>query len=198
MNGCDTFAYVDDALNKAHKNINPDDTTGIKYIDIVNNAMPAFFHSMSGATMALFRGLLALRRAEDVRADLPQHRLARRSCSSPASRTTCSRRAAAVSRRRGPASPTAARVKQAARPRSGRPRCSPPAPTSSTSPARRRRPLRPRRQRADDDHLRLPPVQDRLEREPARSRSRSRRSIHVMVRGYSTTASTFDLVGKKQ
>ena len=59
MNGCDTFAYVDDALNRAHQNINPDDTTGFKYIDIVNNAMPAFFHSMSGATMAMFRGLLA-------------------------------------------------------------------------------------------------------------------------------------------
>ena len=59
MNGCDTFAYIDDALNTAHKNINPDDTTGFKYIDIVNNAMPAFFHSMAGATMALFRGMLA-------------------------------------------------------------------------------------------------------------------------------------------
>lgn len=59
MNGCDTFAYVDDALNTAHQAINPDDTTGHKYIDIVNNAMPAFFHSMTGATMSMFRGLLA-------------------------------------------------------------------------------------------------------------------------------------------
>ena len=58
MNGCDTFAYIDDALNTAHKSINPDDTTGFKYIDIVNNAMPAFFGSMSDATMAMFRGLL--------------------------------------------------------------------------------------------------------------------------------------------
>jgi hypothetical protein len=58
MNGCDTFAYIDDALNKAHKNVNPDDITGTKYIDIVTNAMPAFFHSMSGATMALFRGMV--------------------------------------------------------------------------------------------------------------------------------------------
>jgi hypothetical protein len=58
MNGCDTFAYIDDALNRAHKNINSDDTTGFKYVDIVNNAMPAFFASMSGATMAMFRGLL--------------------------------------------------------------------------------------------------------------------------------------------
>lgn len=59
MNGCDTFAYIDDALNTAHKTINPDDTTGYKYIDIVNNAMPAFFASMSGATMSLFRGFLS-------------------------------------------------------------------------------------------------------------------------------------------
>jgi hypothetical protein len=58
MNGCDTFAYIDDALFTAHKSINPDDTTGFKYIDIVNNAMPAFFHSMSGASMSMFRGLV--------------------------------------------------------------------------------------------------------------------------------------------
>jgi hypothetical protein len=58
MNGCDTFAYIDDALFNSHKAINPDDSTGYKYIDIVNNAMPAFFHSMSGATMSIFRGLL--------------------------------------------------------------------------------------------------------------------------------------------
>lgn len=58
MNGCDTFAYIDDALFTAHKAVNPDDTTGYKYIDIVNNAMPAFFHSMAGATMSMFRGLL--------------------------------------------------------------------------------------------------------------------------------------------
>ncbi|MDX2091657.1 MAG: PPC domain-containing protein [Kofleriaceae bacterium] len=58
MNGCDTFAYIDDALNTAHKAKNPDDTTGTKYVDIVTNAMPAFFHSMSGATMALFRGMV--------------------------------------------------------------------------------------------------------------------------------------------
>jgi hypothetical protein len=59
MNGCDTFAYIDDSLSRAHKAINSDDTTGFKYIDIVNNGMPAFFASMSGATMALFRGFVA-------------------------------------------------------------------------------------------------------------------------------------------
>jgi len=59
MNGCDTFAYIDDALFTAHKAVNPDDTTGYKYVDIANNAMPSFFASMSGATMAMFRGLAA-------------------------------------------------------------------------------------------------------------------------------------------
>jgi hypothetical protein len=59
MNGCDTFAYIDNSLSSAHKSINPDDTTGWKYIDIVNNGEPAFFASMAGASLAMFRGLLA-------------------------------------------------------------------------------------------------------------------------------------------
>ena len=59
MNGCDTFAYIDGSLSSAHKAVNSDDTTGFKYIDIVNNGMPAFFASMAGATMSMFRGLLA-------------------------------------------------------------------------------------------------------------------------------------------
>jgi hypothetical protein len=59
MNGCDTFAYIDGSLSQAHQAINPDDTTGWKYIDIVNNGEPAFFASMAGASMAMFRGLEA-------------------------------------------------------------------------------------------------------------------------------------------
>ncbi len=59
MNGCDTFAYVDDALWSAHAAVNPDDPAGTKYMDIVTNAMPSFFHSMPTATMALVKGLLA-------------------------------------------------------------------------------------------------------------------------------------------
>jgi hypothetical protein len=57
MNGCDTFAYIDSALNDAHKAVNSDDPNGTKYIDIVTNAMPSFFASMAGATMQLYRGL---------------------------------------------------------------------------------------------------------------------------------------------
>ncbi len=58
MNGCDTYAYVDSALADAHAEINADDPDGTKYLDIVTNAMPSFFHSMPNATMALVRGLM--------------------------------------------------------------------------------------------------------------------------------------------
>jgi hypothetical protein len=60
MNGCDTYAYVDSGLGDAHQEINPDDTTGHKYVDIVTNAMPSFFANMAGATMSMFRGLMKL------------------------------------------------------------------------------------------------------------------------------------------
>lgn len=59
VNGCDTYAYIDTALNEAHADVNPDDPEGTRYVDIVTNAMPSFFRSMAGATMAMFRGLLA-------------------------------------------------------------------------------------------------------------------------------------------
>jgi len=59
MNGCDTFAYVDEALFEAHAAVNPDDPTGRRHVDIVNNAMPAYFFSMAPATMALVSGLLS-------------------------------------------------------------------------------------------------------------------------------------------
>ena len=42
MNGCDTYAYVDDALYAAHRDVNPDET-GTRYVDLVTNAMPAIF-----------------------------------------------------------------------------------------------------------------------------------------------------------
>jgi hypothetical protein len=59
MNGCDTYAYVDTALWDAHARVNPDDPTGTKHLDIVMNAMPAFFRSMPAATMALIRGMMS-------------------------------------------------------------------------------------------------------------------------------------------
>ncbi len=59
INGCDTYAYIDSALNEAHADVNADDPDGTKHVDIVTNAMPSFFRSMAGATMAMMRGLLA-------------------------------------------------------------------------------------------------------------------------------------------
>lgn len=58
VNGCDTFAYVDTALNDAHAAVNADDPNGTKYIDIIMNAMPAFFASMANATTVFVEALL--------------------------------------------------------------------------------------------------------------------------------------------
>lgn len=57
MNGCDTFAYVDGSLAKTRSVLNPDDPTGTKYMDMVTNAMPAFFSSMPDASLAMIEGL---------------------------------------------------------------------------------------------------------------------------------------------
>jgi hypothetical protein len=58
LNGCDTFAYEDDSLAKTHALLNPDDPTGSKYLDIMRNAMPAYFNSMPDASMAVIDALL--------------------------------------------------------------------------------------------------------------------------------------------
>ena len=58
MNGCDTYAYVDSALNDAHARVNPDDATGTKYVDIVTNAMPAYFREVDRDTIAMITGLM--------------------------------------------------------------------------------------------------------------------------------------------
>lgn len=59
MNGCDTFAYIDNQLQQAHADINDDDPVGSRYLDMVNNVMPSYFHSMPYASMALMDGLLS-------------------------------------------------------------------------------------------------------------------------------------------
>lgn len=59
LNGCDTYAYIDSALANAHTRVNSDDPHGTKYLDIVTNAMPAYFRSDAPATMALVRGLMS-------------------------------------------------------------------------------------------------------------------------------------------
>lgn len=58
MNGCDTHAYVDDAIFTAHAQLNPGDPEGTKHVDMVTNAMPAFFHSTAADTTAFIEGLM--------------------------------------------------------------------------------------------------------------------------------------------
>jgi hypothetical protein len=53
LDGCDTFSYEDDSLNAARKLLNPSDPSGTKYLDVMRNAMPAYFHSLSGALAAI-------------------------------------------------------------------------------------------------------------------------------------------------
>lgn len=58
MNGCDTYAYVDNALFEAHALINEDDELGTRYVDVINNAMPSYFHAMAQTSATLVQGLL--------------------------------------------------------------------------------------------------------------------------------------------
>jgi len=57
INGCDTFAYVDDSLKKAHHKVNPDEGPS-KYFDLITNAMPSYFHSNSRSNMTLIKSML--------------------------------------------------------------------------------------------------------------------------------------------
>jgi hypothetical protein len=59
MGGCDTYAYVDSALADAHADANADDPTGTKYMDIITNAQPAFFHENPNTMMGFVRGLMS-------------------------------------------------------------------------------------------------------------------------------------------
>jgi hypothetical protein len=58
MGGCDTYAYVDGALAEAHSDVNSDDPDGTKYMDIITNAQPAFFHENPNTVMSFVRGLI--------------------------------------------------------------------------------------------------------------------------------------------
>ncbi len=57
INGCDTFAYVDEALAKAHEKVNPG-SARYKYFDILTNAMPSFFHMNARSNMAVITALV--------------------------------------------------------------------------------------------------------------------------------------------
>jgi hypothetical protein len=57
-NGCDTFAYVGSTLANRRAVLNPDDPTGTKYMDTIQNGMPAYFSSLTPTSMTLFRGIM--------------------------------------------------------------------------------------------------------------------------------------------
>lgn len=56
VNGCDTFAYVDNALRDAHATVNPGYGPS-KFFDIVTNAMPSYFSMNPRSNMALINAL---------------------------------------------------------------------------------------------------------------------------------------------
>ncbi len=56
VNGCDTFSYVDDALRNAHKQVNPGYGKD-KYVDVITNAMPSYFHMNNRSNMAVINAL---------------------------------------------------------------------------------------------------------------------------------------------
>ncbi len=60
MNGCDTFAYVDGYLAETRAALNPSDPEGTKFMDIVTNGMPSYFHSNARASTALVKGLMSI------------------------------------------------------------------------------------------------------------------------------------------
>ncbi len=57
VNGCDTFAYVDNALRDAHAAVNPGHGPS-KFFDIITNAMPSYFRSNADNNVALMQAFL--------------------------------------------------------------------------------------------------------------------------------------------
>jgi hypothetical protein len=58
VNGCDTFAYVDNALRAAHQAVNPGFGPD-KYIDVITNSMPSYFSSNAPANLTILKALVA-------------------------------------------------------------------------------------------------------------------------------------------
>jgi hypothetical protein len=78
FNGCDTFAYIDETLARRRAELNPDDPNGTRHMDVVSNAMPAYFDRMADGATALVRGLLATnapRPYEAIFRDLPREQI---------------------------------------------------------------------------------------------------------------------------
>lgn len=56
VNGCDTFAYVDESLKKAHALVNPEFSED-KFIDIITNAMPSYFSANAHNNAVIIKSL---------------------------------------------------------------------------------------------------------------------------------------------
>jgi hypothetical protein len=78
FNGCDTFAYIDETLARRRAELNADDPSGTRHMDVLANAMPAYFDRMSDGATALVRALLATnapRPYETIFRDLPREQI---------------------------------------------------------------------------------------------------------------------------
>lgn len=57
INGCDTFAYVDNSLREAHAAVNPDFGPD-KFFDVITNSMPSYFSSNAAGNLTIIRSLI--------------------------------------------------------------------------------------------------------------------------------------------
>jgi hypothetical protein len=57
VNGCDTFAYVDNSLRDKHHAVNPGHGPD-KFFDLLTNAMPSYFHMNASSNMAVIKALV--------------------------------------------------------------------------------------------------------------------------------------------
>lgn len=59
VNGCDTFAYVDNSLRDAHKAANPEAGPD-KFFDLITNAMPSYFHLNARTNLGIIKSLIGM------------------------------------------------------------------------------------------------------------------------------------------
>lgn len=57
VNGCDTFAYVDNSLRDAHAAVNPGFGVN-KFFDIITNSMPSYFHMNARGNISIISALI--------------------------------------------------------------------------------------------------------------------------------------------
>jgi hypothetical protein len=67
LNGCQTFAYIDDAITNRRIEANgaANDPAGTKFLDVVGNALPGYAHNLASMSNEIFDAV--------VQADQPKH-----------------------------------------------------------------------------------------------------------------------------